>query len=183
MEHTLRLSGVVKESIVDGKGLRFVVFCQGCPHHCPGCHNPHTHDFNAGTDTDIEKIVEEVKKNPMLQGVTFSGGEPFCQAGAFAALARRLKEENRKLDLMVYSGWTYEQLVKKSEEEPAVGELLKLCDTLVDGPFILAQKDLTLRYRGSRNQRYIDLVRTRISGKVTLVEEGGWSDRRSRYRL
>ena len=95
----------------------------------------------------------------------------------------RLKEENHKLDLMVYSGWTYEQLLKKAEEEPAVGELLKLCDTLVDGPFIVAQKDLTLRYRGSKNQRYIDLVRTRISGKVTLVDEGGWSDRRSRYRL
>lgn len=182
MSKTLRLSGIVKESIVDGAGLRLVVFSQGCPHHCPECHNPHTHDFNAGTDTDIQKIVDEVLKNPMLQGVTFSGGEPFCQAEAFAALANRLKEENRKLDLMVYSGWTYEQLLKKAEEEPAVGELLRLCDTLVDGPFIAAQKDLTLRYRGSRNQRYIDLVRTRVSNKVTLIEEGGWTDRRVKYR-
>lgn len=180
---TIRLSGVVKESIVDGKGLRFVVFCQGCPHHCPECHNPQTHDFDAGTDTDIQKIVDEVQKNPMLQGVTFSGGEPFCQAEAFAELAKRLKAANRKLDLMAYSGWTYEQLLKKAETEPAVGELLRLCDTLVDGPFIAAQKDLTLRYRGSKNQRYIDLVRTRITGKVTLMEEGGYSDRRSRYRL
>lgn len=182
MSKTLRLSGVVKESIVDGAGLRLVVFSQGCPHHCPECHNPHTHDFNAGTDTDVQKIVDEVLKNPMLRGVTFSGGEPFCQADGFAELAKRLKVENRKLDIMVYSGWTYEQLIEKAKKEPAVEKLLHLCDTMVDGPFIVAQKDLTLRYRGSKNQRYIDLNRTRISGKVTLVNEFGWVDRRTKYR-
>ena len=105
MTYILRLSGVVKESIVDGKGLRFVVFCQGCPHHCPECHNPHTHDFNAGTDTDIEKIVSEVLKNPMLQGVTFSGGEPFCQAEAFAALAKRLKEVNENISIFFVTAY------------------------------------------------------------------------------
>lgn len=179
---TLRISGVVKESIVDGKGLRFVVFCQGCPHHCPGCHNPQTHDFEAGTDVELDKIVQEVVQNPLLQGVTFSGGEPFCQAPAFAELGRRLKAlPGRRLDLMVYSGWTLEQLQEKAREEPAVGELLQVCDTLVDGPFLLAQRDLTLRYRGSRNQRYIDLVGTRMSGRVTLVEEESFSDR-GRYR-
>lgn len=95
----LRISGVVRESIVDGRGLRFVVFCQGCPHHCPGCHNPATHDFEAGTDVDIQRIVEEVAKNPMLQGVTFSGGEPFCQAAAFAELGQALKAlPGRRLD-------------------------------------------------------------------------------------
>lgn len=81
MGETLRIAGVVRESIVDGKGLRFVVFCQGCPHHCPGCHNPQTHDFLGGYDIDTNKIVAEIKKNPLLQGVTFSGGEPFCQGG------------------------------------------------------------------------------------------------------
>ena len=182
MSKTLRLSGVVKESIVDGAGLRLVVFSQGCPHHCPECHNPHTHDFDKGTDTDIQKIVDEVLKNPMLRGVTFSGGEPFCQADGFAELAKRLKSENRKLDIMVYSGWTYEQLIEKAKKEPAVEKLLSLCDTMVDGPFVVAQKDLTLRYRGSKNQRYIDLNRTRISGKVTLVSEFGWVDRRTKYR-
>lgn len=178
----LRISGVVRESIVDGRGLRFVVFCQGCPHHCPGCHNPATHDFEAGTDVDIQRIVEEVSKNPMLQGVTFSGGEPFCQAAAFAELGQALKAmPGRRLDLMVYSGWTLEQLWEKAKQEPEVGRLLEVCDTLVDGPFIMAQRDLTLKYRGSRNQRYIDLVQTRRTGKVELVQEQSFSDR-SRYR-
>ena len=91
MGETLRIAGVVRESIVDGKGLRFVVFCQGCPHHCPGCHNPQTHDFLGGYDIDTNKIVAEIKKNPLLQGVTFSGGEPFCQAAAFADLGKKIK--------------------------------------------------------------------------------------------
>lgn len=178
---TIRVSGLVAESIVDGKGMRFVVFCQGCPHHCPGCHNPDTHDFDGGREVQLEEIVGSIAQNPMLQGVTFSGGEPFCQAAAFAELARMLRAlPGRRLDLMVYSGWTYEQLTEKAESEPAVGELLRLCDTLMDGPFLMAQRDLTLRYRGSRNQRHIDLMRTRMSGRVVLVEESsGYS--RVRY--
>lgn len=178
---TLRISGLVAESIVDGKGMRYVVFCQGCPHHCPGCHNPATHDFEGGREVELQEIVSEIAKDPLLQGVTFSGGEPFCQAAAFAELARMLKAlPGRRLDLMVYSGWTYEQLLEKAKDEPAVGELLGLCDTLMDGPFLLAQRDLTLRYRGSRNQRYIDLLRTRMNGRVVLMEESGGYGR-SRY--
>ena len=180
---TLRISGIVKESIVDGRGLRLVVFCQGCPHHCPGCHNPQTHDFEGGTEVDIEKIVDEVLKNPVLQGVTFSGGEPFCQAQAFYELGKRLKGiPGRRLDLMVYSGWTYDQLLEKSKTEPGVKRLLGICDTLMDGPYIEAQRDLTLRYRGSRNQRYIDLIRTRMTGRLFLVEEESYSDRRKNLR-
>ena len=88
---TIRLAGIVRESIVDGPGFRFTVFCQGCPHHCPGCHNQQTHDFAGGKDVALSRILEEIDKNPLLSGVTFSGGEPFCQAGAFADLAEEVE--------------------------------------------------------------------------------------------
>ena len=182
MAQKLRISGVVRESIVDGPGLRFVVFCQGCPHHCPGCHNPQTHDFAGGYDIDLDKIVNAVAENPLLQGVTFSGGEPFCQADAFAELARRLKAiPGMKLNIMSYSGWTYEQLCEKAKTDDGVRDLLALSDYLVDGPFILAERDLAMRYRGSRNQRYIDLARTRVAGKVVAAAEERKSAR-ERYR-
>lgn len=182
MSETLRIAGVVRESIVDGKGLRFVIFCQGCPHHCPGCHNPQTHDFEGGYDIDIDKIVAEIKKNPLLQGVTFSGGEPFCQAAAFAALGKKIKAiRGMKLNIMSYSGYTFEQLQEKAKEDKGIENLLNVCDYLVDGPFILAQRDLTLKYRGSRNQRYIDMKKTLHKGKVVLAEEIEKSAR-NRYR-
>lgn len=182
MGETLRIAGVVKESIVDGKGLRFVVFCQGCPHNCPGCHNPNTHDFSGGYDIDIEKIVEEIKKNPLLQGVTFSGGEPFCQAKAFTDLARRIKAiRGMKLDIMSYSGYTFEELTEMSKESPEIMELLKECDYLVDGRFVLEKRDLLLKYRGSSNQRYIDLNKTFREGKVVPASEKE-KPARERYR-
>ena len=90
-EAYLQIAGIVRESIVDGPGIRFTVFCQGCPHHCPGCHNPQTHPFDGGQQAGVSRLVKEIRKNPLLQGVTFSGGEPFCQPGAFAALSRREK--------------------------------------------------------------------------------------------
>ena len=110
---SIRIAGIVRESIVDGPGLRFAVFCQGCPHGCPGCHNQETHDFNGGYDCDISKIVDAVDKDPLLDGVTFSGGEPFCQPGAFSALAEEIKK--RGLNIMAYSGYTYEELTAKGE--------------------------------------------------------------------
>ncbi len=172
MGATLRLAGVVKESIVDGHGLRFVVFCQGCPHHCPGCHNPQTHDFNGGYDIDTDRIIEEIRKNPLLQGVTFSGGEPFSQPEAFLELAKQIKSiKGMKLDITAFSGYTYEQLQKRAETEPAVEKLLSLCDYLIDGPFILSERDLNLKYRGSRNQRYLDLNRSRVEGHPVEVPE------------
>ena len=105
---TLRIAGIVRESIVDGEGLRFVIFGQGCPHRCPGCHNPQTHDFSGGTVVPFSRLLSEIRKNPLLKGVTFSGGEPFCQAEAFARLARQIRTLPGKLDLTVYSGYTFE---------------------------------------------------------------------------
>jgi anaerobic ribonucleoside-triphosphate reductase activating protein len=170
MEERLKIAGVVRESIVDGKGIRFTVFCQGCPHHCPGCHNPQTHAFDGGTEVAVRKIADEIAKDPLLSGVTFSGGEPFCQAGAFAKLADLVHALPGQLDVTCYSGWTYEQLCEKAETEPDTAALLERCDYLIDGPFVMAKRDLTLLFRGSSNQRYLDLRRTRAAGEPVAVE-------------
>ena len=160
----LRIAGTVKDSIVDGPGLRYVIFTQGCPHHCPGCHNPQTHDFQGGQDADVDKILDEIFNNPILSGVTFSGGEPFCQAEALVPIAEILKERGKHL--MIYTGYLLEQLQKMENE--AVKRLLELADIIVDGAFILEQRNLTLSYRGSENQRVIDMIKTRNAGEVVL---------------
>ena len=161
----LRLAGIEPESIVDGRGIRYVVFVQGCPHNCPGCQNPQTHDFSGGYVAVPDDLLAEMKENPMLRGVTFSGGEPFSQAEALTALAKRIKAETQ-LDLTVYTGWTYEQLLQSPN--PAVLSLLNQADYLVDGLYVEAQRDLTLHFRGSSNQRVIDLSATRREGHVVL---------------
>ena len=153
MSNPIRLAGVIRESIVDGPGIRFVVFVQGCPHHCEGCHNPESHDFSGGYDCDPEKILAEIKKNPLLDGVTFSGGEPLCQAAALLPLAKEIKKLG--LNLFIYTGSIFEDLLK--EQNPDIMALLQQGDFLVDGPFVLAQRDLTLLFRGSQNQRILDL--------------------------
>lgn len=163
----LRLAGVVKESIVDGPGLRFTIFCQGCPHGCEGCHNPDTHDFEGGYMCPISRIMDAIDKNPLLAGVTFSGGEPMCQPEAFLTIAKECKK--RGLNIMCYTGFTYEELLGMAKTEPAIGELLGLLDYLVDGKFILAERDLSLIFRGSRNQRYIDMNKTRETGEIVLA--------------
>ena len=165
-DYTLRIAGIMRESIVDGPGIRFAVFSQGCPHHCPGCHNPQTHDFEGGSEIDADRILEEIDKDPLLKGVTFSGGEPTCQAGAFAYLAEQVRE--RGLDIVLFSGYTYEQLMERCETEPELARLLELTDLLIDGPYVKEQRDLTLQYRGSANQRLIDMARTRQEGSPVL---------------
>ena len=160
----LRIAGTVSDSIVDGPGIRYVIFTQGCPHHCPGCHNPQTHDFDGGIDVDTEKILEEIFNHPMLSGVTFSGGEPFCQPEGLLPIAEAVKK--RGIHLMIFTGYLLEQLQKM--ENKAVKRLLELADMIVDGPFLLEKRNLTLSYRGSENQRVIDMVKTRKEEKVVL---------------
>ena len=162
MSDSLRLAGVVRESIVDGPGIRFVVFCQGCPHKCPGCHNAVTHDFSAGFDCDINKIVNAVDENPLLSGVTFSGGEPACQPAGFRALASEIKK--RGLNIYMYSGYTYEELFKMAGSDDDLAELLELVDVLIDGRYEDQHRDLTLQFRGSTNQRVIDMPKSRNAG-------------------
>lgn len=155
MTDKINIAGIVRESIVDGPGYRFCIFVQGCPHHCEGCHNPKTHDFNGGKTVSVERLFEEIKKGRLLRGVTFSGGEPFCQPEALCELARLIKTTD--LDIIVYSGYTFEELLEMSCNNPKIFELLSLCDYLIDGRFILKERSLSLRWRGSKNQRIIDL--------------------------
>lgn len=163
---TIRLAGVVRESIVDGPGFRFVVFVQGCPHHCRGCHNPQTHDFSGGYVSDTETLLAEIKKNPLLSGVTLSGGEPFCQPEPLAELGKEIKKLG--LNVITYSGYTYEELTAKQDKN--INALLDVCDYLIDGKFILEERNLMLRFRGSNNQRIVDLSQTRQQNHVVTVE-------------
>ena len=163
----LRIAGVVGDSIVDGPGLRLTVFTQGCPHRCPGCHNPQTHDFAGGYDAEVEELFEQYRENPLLRGVPLSGGEPFCQPEPLAELARLVHGAGG--DVFCYTGYTYEQLL--GLDDPAVAALLREVDVLIDGPYLEAQRDLTLLFRGSANQRLLDLPRTRAEGRPAL-----WAD-------
>lgn len=166
----LRIAGFIRESIVDGPGLRFVVFAQGCPHRCKGCHNPETHDFEKGQKESIEKLAEEVVKNPLLSGVTFSGGEPFVQPEGFYRLGLKIKEKNPEMNIIIYSGYTYEELLDLGKSSKSIENLLAIGDYLVDGRFLQEQRDLTLRFRGSTNQRFIDLNKTRREGRPITDE-------------
>lgn len=157
-ETTLRVAGVIEESIVDGPGIRFVLFLQGCRLHCPGCQNPQTWDFDGGTLVPAEEVLDRIKSNPLVHGVTFSGGEPFEQAEALLPLAEALKAQG--YHLMAFSGYTLEQLLLEADRR----SLLEKLDLLVDGPFKEAEKSLELRFRGSRNQRIINMQATREQG-------------------
>lgn len=163
----LRIAGTVNDSIVDGPGIRFTIFVQGCPHDCKGCHNPHTHDFEGGTIVDTDELFEKIKSNPLLDGVTFSGGEPFCHAQALSGLGRQIKELG--LDIITYTGYTFEQLYEKRQEN-CWSELLEVTDFLIDGPFILEQKDWEIKFRGSSNQRYIDCQASLLAGRAIETE-------------
>ncbi|MCR5307657.1 MAG: anaerobic ribonucleoside-triphosphate reductase activating protein [bacterium] len=160
----IRVAGLTDDSIVDGKGFRFVIFTQGCLHHCKGCHNPETWDMNGGNEMDIEEIKIKIKQNGLLDGITFSGGDPFYQAAPCAKLAKWAKENG--LNIWAYTGFVYEDLLKM----PEVKEFLDLVDVLVDGPFILEEKSLLLNFRGSKNQRVIDLNETRKTGEIVLLD-------------
>ena len=163
-KETLRISGIVEESIVDGRGIRYVIFTQGCPHRCPGCQNPATHDFAGGRVVETASLLPDILADPMLRGVTFSGGEPFCQAAALTELAKEIRARS-KLDITVFTGYTWEEL----QTLPGARELLEQTDVLIDGRFVEAEKDLTLQFRGSRNQRIIDVPRSLAAGEVCLL--------------
>ena len=165
----LNLSGIVGDSIVDGPGIRTTIFCQGCPHHCPGCHNPETWDFGCGTDVPVEDLVDVVRSNPLCRGVTFSGGEPFAQSAGFAKLARLLKEKG--YEVASYSGYTFEELLEGSDDQK---ELLASIDILIDGPFLLAERSLETVFRGSRNQRILDVKKSLAAGKAIPTTSPRW---------
>lgn len=168
MKETIRIAGVIRQSIVDGPGLRFVVFTQGCPHACPGCQNPETHDFAGGYDCEIQKILDAMDKNPLLMGLTLSGGEPFARTAELLPLAKAVRARGK--DVWCYSGYSFEELLALARENPDAKALLAELDVLVDGRFLLAERDLTLRFRGSRNQRVLDVPRSMEAGEALLAE-------------
>lgn len=163
----LRIAGTANDSIVDGPGIRFTIFTQGCPHRCEGCHNPQTHDFSGGTIADTEELLKKIMANPLLDGVTFSGGEPFCQAESLAELGSKIKALG--LNIVTYTGYTFEELYADRQKN-CFGELLSVTDYLIDGPFILAQKDWEIKFRGSSNQRIIDVAASLRTGTAVTAE-------------
>lgn len=166
---TVRLSGIVSESVVDGTGFRMTVFTQGCKHNCKGCHNPQTHDLNGGETVDLQFILDEVDKDPLLDGITLSGGEPFLQPKPLSLLCEQI--HLRKMNIWCYSGYTYEELKELAKEDEDVRALLGEIDVLVDGRFVEKEKDLMLKFRGSRNQRILDMKKTRESGSPVWLED------------
>lgn len=155
------LSGINYESLVDGEGVRTAIFFSGCPHHCPGCHNPGTWNPESGSEISydlLKEMADSINKRPFVKGITFSGGDPFMFPRLTANFMEDLfdKLHNKDLTLWIYTGWTFDELQQLPDQE-AVQELLVRADVLVDGPFIEAQKDRRLKFRGSRNQNIIRL--------------------------
>ena len=169
---TIDIAGLDDDAIADGPGLRFVLFVQGCPRDCPGCHNPQTHPFGTGTPMRVSELAERILSNPLTTGVTFSGGEPLCQAEPLALLAERLRTARPTLDIAIYTGYTFEELL--AESDPARLRLLRSADILVDGPFVQSLADRLLPFRGSSNQRILDLPRSLVSSAPVISSSPDW---------
>ena len=162
----IQLSSIIHDSIVDGEGIRSVIFTQGCPHNCPGCHNPKTIPFEGGTALDIDTVIADIK-HAGLNKVTFSGGEPFAQAEQLYHIAKALKACG--YNIWSYSGYTYEALIR--HKDPFKQKLLSQIDILVDGPFLLYQRSIEALFRGSSNQRIIDVQKSLAQNEVVLAEK------------
>ena len=163
----MRIFCLVQDSIVDGPGFRFSCFVQGCPHGCPGCHNPDSHAPQGGKEMTVEAVEEELLKNPLTDGLTLSGGEPFAQAEDCLKLAKTAHAHG--LNVWSYSGWTFEYLRDQGTE--AQRALLAELDVLVDGPFLIEERTLSLPWRGRRNQRVIDVPASLAAGQAVLRPE------------
>ena len=161
----IRIAGTVDDSIVDGEGLRYTIFVQGCPRRCPGCHNPETQCFEGGRVVSTDELLAEIEANPLLTGVTFSGGEPFMQPVPLVEIARAC--HGRGLDIWSYTGFTLQEL--HARHDTTVEALLSEVDVLVDGEYREGERDLTLMFRGSRNQRIIDMKASRKQKRLVLL--------------
>lgn len=166
----IQIFGLVDDSIVDGPGLRFSVFVQGCSHACPGCHNPESQPKDAGQVRHLGEIYDAITSNDMTQGVTFTGGEPFEQARECAILAKLLKQSG--YEIWAYTGGLFEDILQaKGDEADWRRRLLSQLDALVDGPYIEARRSLSLDWRGSANQRILDIPASLGSGSAVLWEK------------
>ena len=166
----IRLAGLEPESIVDGPGYRFTVFVQGCPHNCPGCHNPQTHDFSGGHLADTDDVIAHLGENPLVRGLTLSGGEPMMQPEPLYLIAKAAKEKG--MNVWCYTGFTLEELLRENRADRM--RLLSAVDVLVDGPFRSHERSLDLLYRGSKNQRLIDMPATLKGGTIRLYAPPEW---------
>lgn len=168
MKKTIRLSGIAYESLVNGPGMRRVYFSQGCKHNCLGCFNPDTHDFNGGEELDMDKLIEDALSNPILKGITFSGGDPLERPEEFSYMAKAFKKAG--LNIWCYTGYTFEEVSKNMAYNKSLKSLIENIDVLVDGKFDINKQEDKLRFRGSSNQRIIDVEKTLRSGEIITLE-------------
>ncbi|OFI06157.1 7-carboxy-7-deazaguanine synthase [Clostridium acetireducens DSM 10703] len=165
----IQVAGFLDNSLVNGQGLRSVLFVSGCRHNCLGCHNKEMQSFNYGDALDIDIVLDRIKRNiPIIRGVTFSGGEPFEQSEALWILAKKIKE--LKLSIWCYTGYTYEYIISHVSENKYWNNMLKYIDVLIDGKFEEDKKDLNIKYRGSKNQRIIDVKKSLDLGKIVTID-------------
>lgn len=162
-------SDIQTDSIVDGEGIRAVIWTQGCSHHCPGCHNQITWDFDGGFEVDVEDVLQEISSLKSQDGITFSGGDPLFQVDACLEIAKFAKKQG--LNIWCYTGFTFEKLMQMNEKNPHILEFLECVDVLVDGPFIMKERSLDLQFKGSRNQRIIDMPKTLEKKEIVLVSK------------
>lgn len=162
----IRLFGLSDDSIVDGPGIRFSIFVQGCPHNCIGCHNPDSHDFSGGTEYEVEYLLDRIKSNKILDGVTFSGGEPFAYAKILTYIANEVHKLG--LNIVCYTGYTFDELLSGASSENGWLEFLESINLLVDGRFLIDERSIELTFKGSKNQRIIDVAKSLKSGCVAL---------------
>ena len=160
---------IQSDSIVDGEGVRSVIWFQGCGHNCPFCHNPETHDFKAGYEVSINKLKKEIAKLEFQNGVTFSGGDPFYQIDALTELTKCVHDNN--MNVWCYTGFTFEELIKMSKENPKYLEALNNIDVLVDGKFINELKSFDIAFRGSKNQRILDVKKSLEQNKPVIIKK------------
>lgn len=166
----IRLAAYLQpDSIVDGEGIRTVIWTQGCPHHCLGCHNPKTHDFDGGVMVDLKEVYEIIDSLEGQDGITFSGGDPFVQPKECALIAKYAKTKG--YNIWCYTGYTFEELLRLSKLKPEIMDFLKEIDVLVDGKFVLSKKDYTMKFAGSSNQRILDIPESLKQKKPIIIEE------------
>lgn len=159
----LQILNIVEDTMVDGPGFRTSIYCAGCRHQCPGCHNPQSWDFSGGYTVSTEEVMRVIEADPYTRGVTFSGGDPMYQPEGFAELARAIRQRTPQKDIWCYTGFTFEHLIN-----PHQLELLEEIDVLVDGPFIQRLRNPDLLFRGSSNQRLIDVQASLYAGETIL---------------
>lgn len=168
MSKKIRLAGIAYESLVNGPGMRRVYFSQGCRHNCEGCFNPDTHDFNGGEERDMDELIEDALDNPLLKGITFSGGDPLERAEEFAYMAKAFKKAG--LNIWCYTGYTFEDVLEKMKKDNNIEDLIENIDVLVDGRFEKDKKVDGLKFKGSSNQRLIDVKKSLKSNCIIVLE-------------